>query len=349
MTAVYRRAQLLIVSIAGLMVLLALVASISLHKPPVDPDGFLGPSWLRLPLLVALALFVDIVPRTLWVSRGRPSRMQAVAVDRWGSHWTHDRRVLVLTGLLGFYLTYVSYRNLKSYLPFIVGPQYGYDFELHRVDHALFLGHDPGVVLHDLLGSGISAEVLSFVYLWFLPLVPIALTIWLIWSRNLARGYWFATSQCLAWSLGTLSYYALPTLGPGIQYAWIYKTVDDTNAAKLMGSLADGRVFLLNGSLTGSIQSVAGFASLHAAITLLFALMIQYTVRSRALRIFFWVNFGLTLVATIYFGWHYLVDDIAGIAIALVSFYVGGLVSNQDFSRHREEAAEERPREVTTV
>jgi len=32
-----------------------------------------------------------------------------------------------------------------------------------------------------------------------------------------AFGYWFATSQCVAWSLGTVSYYALPTLGPGFQ------------------------------------------------------------------------------------------------------------------------------------
>ena len=66
-----------------------------------------------------------------------------------------------------------------------------------------------------LLGTGVSAEVLSTVYLWFLPLVPLALAAWLIWSRNLGFGYWFAVSQCVAWTLGTISYYALPTLGPG--------------------------------------------------------------------------------------------------------------------------------------
>jgi membrane-associated phospholipid phosphatase len=76
--------------------------------------------------------------------------------------------------------------------------------------------------------------------------------------------------------------------------------------------------------------------------------MIQYTVRNRVLKIVFWVNFGLTCVATLYFGWHYVADDIAGIAIALVSFYVGGWASNQSFERHRrsEEPALER---VTTL
>ena len=69
-------------------------------------------------------------------------------------------------------------------------------------------------MLHALLGDGISAEFLSTVYLWFLPLVPLALAVWLVWSRNLGFGYWFACSQCIAWTLGTISYFALPDPRP---------------------------------------------------------------------------------------------------------------------------------------
>ncbi len=82
------------------------------------------------------------------------------------------------------------------------------------------------------------------------------------------------------------------------------------------------------------MQSVAGFASLHCAITLLVALMVQFTLRSRVLQWVFWVNFGVTVVATLYFGWHYIADDVAGILIALISFYVGGIASGQKFDRH---------------
>ena len=82
------------------------------------------------------------------------------------------------------------------------------------------------------------------------------------------------------------------------------------------------------------MQSVAGFASLHIAITLLVALMVQYTVRTGCCAVVFWVNFGLTVIATIYFGWHYIADDIAGIMIALVAFYLGGIASGQKFERH---------------
>ena len=83
------------------------------------------------------------------------------------------------------------------------------------------------------------------------------------------------------------------------------------------------------------MQSVAGFASLHCGITMLVALMVQYTVRIRWLRIAVWVNFGITAVATLYFGWHYIADDVAGVLIALVSFYVGGLASGQKFETRR--------------
>ena len=101
-----------------------------------------------------------------------------------------------------------------------------------------------------------------------------------------------------------------------------------------MDSLVNGRHGVIWGVSTDAVQSVAGFASLHTAITLLVALMVQFTVQSKILKWVFWVNFGLTVVATLYFGWHYIADDIAGIAIALVSFYLGGVASGQKFDRH---------------
>ena len=329
----YRRALALLVGIAGTMGVLAVVAATTLGKHLTDPDGFLGPSWARLPLLVGSAFLVDLAPRTLWLSRFKPAAMPQIFRERVRSHWTRERVTLVVAGVVCFYLTYVSYRNLKSFLPFIMG-ETKYDRELHLVDHALLFGHDPALLLHSLLGTGLAAHFLSWIYLWFLPLVPLALTGWLVWSRNLNFGYWFATSQCIAWSLGTLSYYALPTLGPGLRYPWLYAALPSTPASSLMDSLSYGRANVLWFGVQDSVQSVAGFASLHCAITLLVALMVQHTLRIRVLKWIFWVNFVLTIFATLYFGWHYIADDVAGMMIALISFYVGGIVSGQKFDRN---------------
>jgi len=329
---VHRRAYVLLIGIAVLMASLAVLTAVSLDKRVVDPDGFLGPSWMRLPILLGFAFLLDIGPRTLWVTRGRRGHMTEVVLERIRTHWTRDRITLVVMGLVCFYLTYVSYRNLKSFLPEVTDASY--DRPLHQLDQFLFFGHEPAVVLHQLLGQDLIAHLLSAVYLWFLPLVPLGVLIWVVWSRNISFGYWMATSQCLAWALGTASYYALPTLGPGFEYSWLYTDLANTGSSSLMDSLSYGRHNVIYGVVQDSVQSVAGFASLHCAITLLVALMIQYTVNHRGLRIGFWINFGVTVVATLYFGWHYIADDIAGCAIALIAFYVGGVASGQKFDRH---------------
>lgn len=328
----YRPAYALLIGVTSVMGLLAFVAAISLDRKLVDPEGFLGPAAVRLPLLVVGAFLLDMLPRTLWVSRLNPKMMPDIIRARVRDHWTRERIVLVVTGLVCFYITYVSYRNLKSFLPLLLGTE-KYDKELHLIDRLLFLGHEPATVLQTIFGTGVSAHVMSWVYLWFLPLVPLSVAAWLVWSRNITFGYWFATSQCLAWALGTASYYALPTLGPGFFYLWLYEDLPSTGSGDLMDSLSDTRSVVIHHGVEGVVQSVAGFASLHVAITLLVALMVQYTLRSRILNVVFWVNFVITVVATLYFGWHYVADDIAGVAIALVSFWLGGLASGQKFDR----------------
>ena len=328
----HRRAYATLIGVSAMMGLLAVLTALALDKRLVDPDGFLGPSWLRLPALVIGAFLADVVPRMVWVSRFQPKLMRGIAEDRIREHWTRERITLVVLGLVCFYVTYVSYRNLKSFLPFVTTRTF--DRELHLLDQALFFGREPAIVLHAVLGEGIVAHALSFIYLWFLPLVPITLAAWLVWSRNISYGYWFVTAQVLAWTLGTASYYALPTLGPGFEYLWLYRDLSETGTTTLMDSLWRGRLGVRLQDVSSAVQSVAGFASLHTAITLLFALMAQYTIRSRPVHWILWVNFGVTILATLYFGWHYIADDIGGVAIALVSFYLGGIATGQNFDRH---------------
>ncbi|WP_300680641.1 phosphatase PAP2 family protein [Nocardioides sp.] len=328
----YRRAQLLLLINAVGIGAAAVIVSIASGKPLVDPDGsFLGPSWMRLPLLLAAAILLDLLPRTLWFSRCRPAQMLPVLRERIGTHWNRERLTLVAVGVIAFYVIYVSYRNLKSALPSLIHSQY--DHELHLIDRALFFGHEPGAVLQDIFGTHILAFFFSYVYLWFLPLVPIAVTCWLVWSKNLGYGYWFVCSQGLAWTLGTISYYMLPTIGPGLQYPYVYTPLTHTPTTDLMDSLVNARHTALWDQQANAAQTVAGFASLHTAITLLVALMVQYTLRQRWIKILFWVNFGVTVCATLYFGWHYVSDDVAGVLIALASFYFGGLASGQRFRR----------------
>ena len=324
----YRRAYSALVATSLAIGLWAIITAQVLDKRLIDPEGsFLGPSWLRLPILCLGALALDLVPRALWGSGGRPRQAIEIARERLRSHWTRERVLLVMLGIVGFYVIYVCYRNLKSFLPLVSDLMY--DRELHVLDRALFFGNEPGPVLHDLLGTTFVAHFLSAFYLLFIPMVAILVTVWLVWARNISHGWWFVTAQGFAWTLGTLSYYALPTLGPGLEYYWLYDELAHTGTTDLMNALVNARQNFRFGD--GQAQTVAGFASLHTGISLLWALMVQFTVQNRLLKIVFWVNFGLTVVATLYFGWHYIADDIAGITIAFVSFYAAGLATGQKF------------------
>lgn len=329
----HRRSQAVLIGVAVLMGALAVGTSIGIDKPVVDPDGFLGPSWVRLPAMLIGAFLIDVVPRTLWLSRMRTSLMVPIAKERVAAHWTRERMTLVVVGLVCFYVTYVSYRNLKSFLPLVLGRD-KYDRALHQIDQLLFFGQEPAVVLHSALGNGLTAHVLSTIYLWFLPLVPLMLIGWLIWSRRVSYGYWFVIAQVMAWALGTASYYMLPTQGPGFRYPWLYADLAQTGTTTLMDSLFRARVLIVWRDFD-EVQSVAGFASLHCAITLLFALMAQYTIDKVWVHWVAWINFALTIVATLYFGWHYVADDVGGIVIALIAFWVGAWASGEDFSWRR--------------
>ncbi|WP_224769325.1 phosphatase PAP2 family protein [Nocardioides ochotonae] len=326
----YRRSYVLLVVLAVFMGAWAVITAVALDRRLIDPEGsFLGPSWLRLPLLLGGAVLLDLVPRTIWLSKGRPREMPGILRERWRTHWNRERFTLVAVGVVCFYVIYVCYRNLKSFLP-DVNPAM-YDRELHMLDRVLFFGHEPGPIFHEVFGTFFVAHFLSTIYLWFIPLVAILVTVWLVWSRNISFGWWFVTSQGIIWTLGTVSYYLLPTIGPGLEYPFLYTDLTHTGTTDLMNSLVNARQGVRWG--TGEAQTVAGFASLHTGVTLLWALMIQYTVRNKALRIIAWANFAVTVVATIYFGWHYVADVAGGILIALIAFWLGGIATGQKFER----------------
>jgi membrane-associated phospholipid phosphatase len=332
-----RPAYGMVVGVALLMGVTAVITSQALDERLRDPEGFLGPAWVRLPAMLLGAFLIDVVPRSVYRARGelrsfRRIRTEARAlVDE---HWTRERIALVVIGLTCFYVTYVSYRNLKNYLPTFFTEMK--DPALHKLDLWLFFGHEPATVLHQVFGETWAAEFFAFIYLIYLPLTPITLVAWLVWSRNISFGYWFVTANCLNWALGTISYYLIPTMGPTFWYPWLYRDLDVTGVTELQDSLWNSRQdvrFALN-PFSDSIQSVAGFASLHTSLTLIIALVAHYTVRSALIRWSAWIFFGLTVVSTLYFGWHYIADDLGGAVIAVLAVWLGALATGQRFERY---------------
>ncbi len=304
----------------GLAVAVALVTgavavgcAVYLGLPLRDPEGFLGPTYVRLPLIVAVMLAADVAPRALWRARSlRDLPVQILLVAR--ERWPWRRLVPVLIGLAAFYATYVSYRNLKNFLPLLRPDQV--DDELTVLDRAMTGGAAPAEYLHDLLGVGAAAHVLSWVYLAFLIFVPASLALALVSGGRSREASWYVTALCLNWSLGTASYYLLPSRGPVYAEPELFYDLPSTGTSALQHSLLVSRWLVLQDPQgTERIQSIAAFASLHVSIIFTAALIGQLVLRSVLVRSVLWAFFALTVMATIYFGWHYIVDDIAGLVI----------------------------------
>jgi len=314
-----------VVLLAAAMAVITVVMAMALDLPLRDPDGLAGPAYVRLPAIIALMFALDVLPRALVRSR-HGARFGAAAREVVAERWSRPRFVLVLTGLVSFYVIYVAYRNLKSFLPFARDGLA--DPGLLDLDRAMAFGQDPANVLHELLGTGVFAHVLSVVYVFFLVFVPISLGAALVWSRDLRSGYWWVTALCLNWILGALSYYVLPSLGPVFVLPELFADLPVTGVSELQGSLQAHRLEVLRDPFaTTEVQGIAGFASLHVAIVFSAALLAQLLRLARVVRWAMWAFLLTTVLATIYFGWHYLVDDLAGFLIGGLSVWLGALAT----------------------
>jgi hypothetical protein len=296
-----------------------------------DPDGIIGWRFSFVLMLVGGFVAVDVVPRAIAAARsnGTPTGATLVALAR--ERWPWRRIGFVVGAIVAFYATYLCYRNVKSYLP-LARPEM-VDSDLANFERGVF-GTDPSTLLHQLLGSGVSAQVLSTIYLLFLTFVPISVGVALVWSTDRAGGLWWVSVLSLNWVLGVASYFLLPSMGPAFVEPHLFTGLPDTGTSSLQGALMeDRRAFVADPVGSGQLQSIAAFASLHVSIVFAGALVAHLLRAPRTLRIALWVYLGLTFAATIYFGWHYVVDDIAGFAIGFASVYLGALMTGWRIER----------------
>lgn len=323
-----RRPYLAPALLALAMVAVTVSVAAAAGLPIKDPDGIFGERARLLLGTVVAFMALDIVPRAIRRAGWRPLQMLAAARTTFRERWTWRRTALALGGILSFYLTYVGYRNLKSYLPALVDQDL--DVPLRELERSAFLGTDPATLLHDVLGTGVVAHVLSAVYVFFLAFVPISVATALIWSRRTGPGCWYTMALGLNWTLGVIGYYVLPALGPIFVFPSLFESLPDTATSALQATLVEERALVLaDAAAAPVVQSIAAFPSLHVSIVFTAALIAHHLRLYRPLRVFLWTFLALTIVATVYFGWHYLVDDVAAIAIGAAAVYLAAAATGQ--------------------
>ena len=290
-------------------VVVTLVESERVGVPLRDPGLSMT---INRPLTTLLLFAIATVLEALWRGRGqwRPA---------WRERWTPRRLTLALSALVAYHVVYFCYHNLKSWVVFHA-PQ---DRMLEDWDTHIFFGHHPAVLLHDLLGQSFSAYLLDGIYQSFTGLTTVALILAVVVPRDARRSLIYISGGVWLWILGVGSYYLIPSLGPFATAAHDFSGLPRLDVHGAQARLLSNRSLMLSDpGNPRAFAAIAAFASLHVAVTSYVMLMARY-FKLRWASAFMYVFVGLTVLATIYLGYHFFVDLIAGFLIAVVSVHLG--------------------------
>jgi hypothetical protein len=315
---------------AGLLALALSVACVVVavtHDLPIrDPDGVIVPMYIQLPIICFIAWLLDVLPRALWRVRKQPIGFRRTFKDVVAERWTRKHIVFAVSGLGTWYICYATFRNLKSYVPFVNG--HLWDHTLRRIDKAIWLGHEPWNVMHTAFGDHLAAHFFSFVYVAWIVLIPMTLAIALVWTRDPARGSWYVTAIAVDWVLGAALYYALPTLGPIYTSPGDFTQISHTYTSTLESDLLRDRADVLaDPHATHAVQTIAAFPSLHVGMMVTVCVFLTLAGMPRWLRMAGWAFLVITVIGTLYLGWHFFVDAIAGGLVGAAAVWVAAMAT----------------------
>ena len=175
------------------------------------------------------------------------------------------------------------------------------------------------------------------VYLVWIGLVPASLAIALVWTRRSPAGAWYVTAISLDWCLGAALYFAVPSLGPVYSSPEWFASLPHTPNTSVSEMLLADRIEVLAGPWdTGTVQTIAAFASLHVAVMVTICLMAEQMRLPVAIRVPAWVFLALTCVATVYLGWHFFVDVLAGVLVGAAAFVLAARATGNPLRRRDE-------------
>jgi PAP2 superfamily len=268
------------------------------------------------PLLGSAA--VGVLIRIL-VARRRGEMPLYLAALRSGSWWITTLRLF----LVGALMTH-GYAWLKLLLPVLT--RRNYDAQLASIDDALLFGHSPSVLLVNVFAQPVVLHSIDFGYgLIFFVTMHSFFGLLLSHPSNRWREA-YTGANCVIWISGVWLYYLVPSLGPAYRFPDIWKPVYRflpitfaTQAALLRNYRAVIGVTIKSVSpQLNVLMGIAAFPSLHVAFQTFLALWIRTTWRRMA--IVGYLAASIVFLGSIVTGWHYLVDSIAGLVMAVGAY-----------------------------
>ena len=277
----------------------------------------------------------------IWLILTPRSERSAGGALRWISSRNWPEIVALRIPLALGFTTAISYLHLSFKVNIANFAPYTWDHFFAAVDRALFLGHDPWVLIHQLFPDVGATLIFNLLYLiWFLVMQMAIFSIALLGLRHPLR-LTFLLAFGLNWVVGGV---ILAILFPAAGPVYMERITGDPMFQPLMELLyrqaetnyimaLESQEWLWEGYTLAEVEPVgiSAFPSLHLGIATTIACL-----GFAASRVVGWLAAAFTLgilAASVHLGWHYAIDGIVGIVLALVIWRISARVTQRWLAR----------------
>lgn len=276
------------------------------------PDGLMS----VFPLSIACAVAGALIRLAVAARQRRVRRLLTVF---------RSRRWLVESVRLQFGLALLThaYGWIKLLVP-IMHPRL-FDRELWQIDRALFGGVSPTVFLLTLFSNSRFLRFIDISYANIFLFSLMAASSYFLSVPDSRRRVAYMTSNAMLWLAGAWLYVLVPSLGPAYRFpdVWLDYAGQLTTTQHIQALLMRNyqNVIRLADGVPGSVKvvyGIAAFPSLHVAFQVFAALWMRREWKYG--EVVFGICSFFILLGSMITGWHYLVDGVAGIALAFAAY-----------------------------
>jgi len=276
--------------------------------------------WLRpLPYAYILALFVCLL--VLFFQDGLAARRKGVKAsesETWRrfvkaylqpSSIFRDLRYINAANIL-----FIAFLHLKHVIPHVNTKIYDQFF--WNLEKDIFFGKSATEWMQQIFGAS-SAQFWSHGYEGFYGYFCIILFIFVM-QRNKILAEEFCSAFMSIWLIGILMVYALPTVGPCYYAPEVIKNLPETPVSIMQAQLWRWKLMLdADPKNADALFSISGLPSLHFGVAVLGSIYLNKI--NKFLAFLSWVFVAITFGATIFFGWHYVSDNLAALILVWIS------------------------------
>jgi hypothetical protein len=234
--------------------------------------------------------------------------------------WLTDTLRLIVFGAIAIY----AYGWVKLVVP-VYHPVL-FDQELWQLDRTLFFGLSPNIFFLQLFAGTPILRLVdwSYAYIFYVN-ITLAMAYFLSApSRRLRVA--FTNGDTILWLAGGWLYLLLPSLGPAYRFpeTWFAQTASLQRTQAIQGMLMRNYTQVLRAAsgATGLdvkiVYGIGAFPSLHVGF-LMFVYLWMRRLWPRTSLVFAFFVFAI-LLGSVITGWHYLVDGLAGILLAILAY-----------------------------